>query len=104
MDRTRQDRTRGLTGSNSAAMKCKNTLSGQEAWRSTEWTATIDPRRYSESRVIATLINDGSHDVKASRCKVFAGQSSSLRHSGASVPNKLFNLRLLRAEKDDRRR
>ncbi|KAJ0828763.1 hypothetical protein HanRHA438_Chr17g0840901 [Helianthus annuus] len=50
---TNRVRTRGLAGSNSAAMKWKKMFSGQDVWRRTECTAAIDPRRYSESSVIA---------------------------------------------------
>ncbi|KAF1875381.1 hypothetical protein Lal_00007997 [Lupinus albus] len=45
VDRTKRVRTRGLTGSNSADMKWKNTFSGHDEWRRTECTAAIEPRR-----------------------------------------------------------
>nr|GMC88081.1 hypothetical protein EUGRSUZ_K03516 [Ipomoea batatas]GME17959.1 hypothetical protein EUGRSUZ_K03516 [Ipomoea batatas]GME20725.1 hypothetical protein EUGRSUZ_K03516 [Ipomoea batatas] len=61
-DLTIRVRTRGLAGSNSAAMKWKKIVSGQDAWRRTECTAAIDPRRYSESRVMATWTRAGSQD------------------------------------------
>ncbi|KAJ0432756.1 hypothetical protein HanIR_Chr17g0862711 [Helianthus annuus] len=46
-------KSRGVAGSNSAAMKWKKMFSGHDAWRRTEWTAAIVPRRYSKSIVIA---------------------------------------------------
>ena len=82
MDRTMRVRSRGVAESNSAAMKWKKTWSGQEAWRRTEWTAAIEPRRYSESSVIATWTNDAAHDVAGSA--EAAGQSTPLRYSRAS--------------------
>ncbi|KAK2991929.1 hypothetical protein RJ640_002903 [Escallonia rubra] len=59
-----------------------------DVWRRTECTAAIDPRRYSESRVIATWTSDASHDVVPTPLPeppLTTGQSTPLRYSGASA-------------------
>jgi hypothetical protein len=66
-------------------MKWKKICSGHEEWRRTECTAATEPRRYPESRVIATWTSDGSHDAAESTVgEDIAGQSTPFRYSGAS--------------------
>ena len=48
MERTSRVKTRGLAGSNSAAMKWKNTFSRHKEWRRTECTAAMEPRRLTK--------------------------------------------------------
>nr|GMC46187.1 hypothetical protein KK1_012206 [Ipomoea batatas]GMD25851.1 hypothetical protein KK1_012206 [Ipomoea batatas]GMD28774.1 hypothetical protein KK1_012206 [Ipomoea batatas] len=98
-DRTWRVRARGVTASNSAAMKWRNTCSGQDAWRRTECTAAIEPRRYSESSVMAMWTRNGSQDdavsLSLSSSCFFAGQSAPFRYSGASKnPNPVLSGKL----------
>jgi len=60
-------------------------LSGQEACLRTEWTAAIEPRRYSESRVMAMWTKEGSQEETNRPLLVKTGQSLPLRYSGASA-------------------
>lgn len=83
VDRTSWVKTLGLAESNSAEMKWKKMFSGQEACLRAEWTAAMEPRRYSESSVMATWTKDGSHDDVS--LLTDTGQSLPLRYSGASV-------------------
>lgn len=74
-----------MSESDSDEMKWKNTFSGQEACLRTERTAAMEPRRYSESRVMAMCTCDGSQEVTWEEEDADTAHSAPLRYSGASA-------------------